>query len=143
MTMTRAQAETILVSRVGGLMEATDFAVSVTGSNASLNDSLAWSARQLDLSTADPSTITDVELAALGSDDYDSFLNLAEYRTLCSILTNLAMVDVTGGPRTEKYSQLANQAQARLDRLEPLLTDLLAPITTGYIQLDFAEHGEL
>ncbi|MDY7078015.1 MAG: hypothetical protein SXV54_13955, partial [Chloroflexota bacterium] len=138
MAMTRVQAETVIVSRAGPLMEAAGMVVTVVGTNADLNDSLAWATRKLGYTTADASTVSDTELASVAVAEYDDFLDLAEYRTLLSIVTNLDDVDIVAGPRAEKLSQLVSRVLRRIDRLEAKLTDILYELNVSYVDLDFA-----
>lgn len=140
MSLTRIQTETVIVKRLGPLMEAAGMAVTIVGTNADLNDPLAWATRMLGHTTADVSTVTDAELAAVAVADYDDFLVLAEYRTLQNILGALDDVDIVVGPRAEKLSQLAAQAENKLKRLSPLVEGFAHSLETGYITLDIAEH---
>lgn len=140
MTITRVTSEKVLVKRLGPLMAAGGMSVTVLGTNVDLNDPLAWATRQMGDTTSNIDTVTDAELTGVsGTDD---FLDLAEYRTLQNILGALDDVDLTAGPRTEKFNQLVLQTQKKLDRLEERVGDLLNPMTASYISLDFVEHGE-
>lgn len=140
MAITRATGETVLVKRLGPLMAAAGMAVTIVGTNADLDDPLAWATRALGHSTASVATVTNAELASVATADYDDFLDLAEYRTLQNILGALDDVDLTVGPRSEKLSQLAEQAEKKLDRLEGRIGTLASPVEAGYITLEFAEH---
>lgn len=142
MALTRADCESTLVKRLKVLMEAAELVVTITGSNADLNDPLAWALRRVGGSTASVATVTDAELAAVGASSYDDFMDLAEYRTLQNILGNLDLVDITAGPRAEKLSQIARQVREMLKARESFAAGFVAPPTAGYISLDFAEHGE-
>jgi len=141
MALTRVIAETIMVKRLGPMMTAAGMAVTIVGTNADLNDPLAWATRQLDHATANADTVTDAELASVAVADYDDFLDLAEYRTLQNVLGALDDVDLTVGPRSEKLSQLAAQAQKKLDRLEERLDNYMYATGSSYISMEFAEHG--
>lgn len=141
MAITRVTGETVIVKRLGPLMTAAGMAVTIVGTNADLNDPLAWATRALGHSTASVATVTNAELASVAAADYDNFLDLAEYRTLQNILGALDDVDIVVGPRSEKLSQLAEQAQKKLDRLEKRLGSLIDPMEAGYITLEFAQHG--
>ncbi len=114
MALTRANCEAILVARLSALLAAADLAVTVAGSNADLNDPLAWAVRRLGGSTADATTATIAELAAIDVTDQDDLFALAEYRALQNILGNLTFVDISAGPRSEKLSQLATQVREML-----------------------------
>ena len=143
MALTRIVAETILVSRLGPVMEVAVMAVSYTGGNTDLDDPLAWATRGVGGSTAAHNTVTDAELARVAVGDFDDLMALAEWRTLLNIQGALDAVDVTVGPRKELLSQYADKVQQMLDRLEPLVNGLgllTAPLEAGYITIDIAEH---
>lgn len=140
--LTRTLAETILVQRVGPLMEVAEMAVTIAGTNADLDDPLAWACRGVGGTTSAHNTVTAAELALLSPAKYDDLLALAEYRTLQNILGALNAVDITVGPRSEKLSQHVVQVQGMLDRLESTVSAIATPMTTGCITLDFAEHGD-
>ena len=111
--MTRAEVETILVSRLKDLLTAAGMSTSVDGANSDLDDAIAWAGRNYD-----------------GTDD--NYLDLAEHRALKTIHNRLAaLVDVTAGPRSEKLSQMA-------ERVGAMVSGGGVP-GYGYIQLDFVE----
>lgn len=145
MALTRVIAETILVSRLGPMMAVGELAVTIVGTNADLDDPLAWGTRMVGGSTAAHNTVTDAELALISADDYDDLMLLAEWRTLLNIRGAINMVDIVTGPRAEKLHQFVAQLQQMLDTLEPsveALGVLTTAMTAGYISLDFVEHGE-
>lgn len=141
MALSREIAETILVKRLGPLMAVAEMSVDMVGTNADLNDPLAWATRGVGGTTATYSTVTDAELALVS--DLDDLLVLAEWRTLKNIQGALNTVDLTVGPMEENLSQYAEKVQQMLDNLEPLIEGLgvlAVPMTAGYISLSFAEH---
>lgn len=82
MTLTRAQAEAVLVNRCGPFLEAAGLAVTTAGTNADLNDVIR---RTLALMGYAPATIVaaDSDLALLiTSDLVEEFLDRAEVRAL-------------------------------------------------------------
>ncbi len=145
MALTRVIAETILVKRLGPMMGVAEMAITIVGTNADLDDPLAWATRGVDGSTAAHNTVTDAELASVASTKYDDLMALAEWRTLKNIQGAINAVDITTGPRSERLHQFVEQVQVMLDRLEPTI-EALGVLTTamaaGYITLDFSEHGE-
>ena len=141
MTLTRANVEAIIVQRTGPLMLKAGMAITVAGSNASLNDPIGWALRQLGYTVADIATVADGDVAGVTPADLDLFLDYAEYRTLVSILTNLTLVDTKVGSRAESLSQLAGQVQARLTLLAELLGIGVGELTVGTLTYDFAEHA--
>lgn len=142
MALTRVIAETTLVKRLGPLMAVVEMAVTIIGTNADLDDPLAWGTRGVGGATAAHNTVTDAELALVAVADYDDLMLLAEYRTIQNILGAINMVDITAGPRSEKMHQFVEQCQGMLDVLGPAVAELLTPMAAGYITLDFAEHSE-
>jgi len=146
MAITRANVETILVKRLGPALTKAGMATTVAGSNADLNDPIGWAARQCGLTVASLTAVADSDLSGLASSGYDKLLDLAEYRTLETVIQNLDDVDVKLGPRDEKFSQLANQLQKRLEAmLDKLKADYgygAATIWTGVLIHEFAEHAD-
>lgn len=145
MALTRAVAETVLVKRLGPMMAVGELAVTIVGTNADLDDPLAWATRGVGGSTAAHNTVTDAELALIAAADYDDLMLLAEWRTLLNIRGAMDFVDIMTGPRSEKLHQHVAQLQQMLDTLEPsveALGVLTQPLTAGYVSLDFVEHNE-
>lgn len=134
MALTRANAEYVVVSRVGGLMAFVELAVTYSGSNSDLDEPLAWAARRMGISLSDPTTVTDSELSGLS--DIDDYLDLAEYRTLEKIQGNLDLVDVTAGPRSEKLSQIASQVEKMLSARRDRVLAISETPAYRYIELD-------
>lgn len=146
MAITRAQAETILVRRAGSLMSEAGLAVTIAGSNADLNDPIGWAVRQLGLTVATITSVADSDLSGVSADDYDQFLDLAEYRLLQNISGNLAVTDLEVGPRNEKLDQLVNRLEQRITRKKAQLQQDygfgLGSLTAGVISLGFMETME-
>ena len=136
MSLTRANVESILVSRCGPLMTAADMAITVVGSNEDLNDPIGYGIRQAEGAVGDPSSVTDTDVASVSSANLDIFLDWCEYRLLKNILGNLDDVDITAGPRSEKLSQLAEQAKWRVEEMETSLKRVVADT----FSLNFVEH---
>jgi len=88
----------------------------------------------------------DADLAGLSSDDTDKLLDVAEVRTLESILGNLNLVDITVGPRKESLSDLGSRIEKKLARLQEHVTNKYGigagSISGGVITLDFMETGD-
>ena len=142
MAITRVQAETLLVKRLGPLMTAAAMdGATVDGTNADLNDPLGRAVRRLSGTVADPTSVADADLATVSSENTDALLDLAELRALNSVLGNLTLVDTRVGPREQKYDQLRQAVRARIGRLEQALGDhLAAELVAGVVEMDFAEH---
>jgi len=144
--ITRANVEVVLCKRLGPLLTAAGMATTCVGSNADLNDPIGWAIRQADYTVASIALVADADLVGVASDDYDQVLDLAEYRMLETIQGNLDDVDVQVGPRREALSQLADQVQQKLERLEARIGRLygvgLASLEAGYLTMNFAEHDD-
>ena len=144
MAITRAQAEQLLVSRCGPMMAAADMAITYAGANADLNDPIQWSVTELDGTVSDVTAVADADLATVDSDDQRYIADVAELRLLDNILTNLMLVTISTGPRSQSLDQLAARLQVRRDKLEEQLDSVIglnaAGISTGWIVNDFAEN---
>lgn len=81
----------------------------------SVDQCIGWALRMLGYPTASILAPVTGEVTAVASDRVDALLDLAELRTLESILTNLSSVDLTTGPVTEALSDLPD----RLAKLIP------------------------
>jgi hypothetical protein len=145
MTITRADVEAILIQRCGAYLTAASMdGTSHAGTNESLNDPIGYALRKIGYSVANVSLIDDDDLS--GVSEIDQLFDLAELRTLDNILGNLALVDITLGPRKESLSQLASALEKRIARLHSYI-ELeygigMAELTGGVIELDFAEHED-
>lgn len=142
MALTRANAEVVIVNRVGGLMEFVGLAVTFMGANEDLNGPLSWAARRMDLSLASPVTVTDSELSGLSDDDIDDFLDLAEYRILENIQGQLDLVDIAAGPRSEKLSQISAQVEKMLAARRDRINAISEPPAYRYIEIDFVQDED-
>ena len=113
MTTTRTQAETLLIKRVGPLLEAVDLdSETIQGDNKDLNGPIGWALRQLEISVSDPTSVSDTDMASLADADLDHFLDLAELRVMETVLNSaLSLVDLAVGPRKESLSQMATSLQ--------------------------------
>lgn len=143
MAITRANAEAILIGRLGTLMtEAGLDGTTVDGTNADLNDPFASALRSMGYTVADITNVSDVDLSALAEEDYNEFLDRAELRVLESIEGNYVLVDITAGPRSEKLSQLLDHVRARKDQLWEKIKEEHGTVVleAGYIEMVFAEH---
>lgn len=146
MALTRANVEQVLVKRTGALLEKADLAVTFTGSNDDLNDPIGWALRQAGYTVADITAVANSDLSSVTTADTDKLLDLAELRTLETILGNIPAVDVKLGPRAESLSQLAKQVQDKISRLQKRLADDYgigtAILEAGLLTYEFAEHTD-
>lgn len=145
MTITRTTLETILVRRASAYMTAAGMAVTYAGSNADLNDPIGYALRYVGYAVDDPSSVSNSDIAEIADEDLDQVLDVAEYRLLKNISGNLAMVDITTGPVSEKLSQLSTSLEKRIDKLAADIAALYGTGTTievGAFHFDFATHGD-
>jgi len=140
MTITRAQAETELVRRAKKKMLLVNMAVTVDGTNEDLSGPLAFAARSVGLTLASPITVTTAELAGVGDDLLDEFLDRAHLRLLNDIKGNLTLVDITSGPFKESFGQLQDNLEKEIKRLEGKISmdyDGSGTLEAGVVKLDF------
>lgn len=147
MSLTRANVETILIRRSGALMTAAGLdGATVAGTNVDLNDPIGVAIVAVGGSVVSRVLVADADVATVATADYDEFLDIAEYRVLQSVLGNLANVDITVGPRSERLSQLAAQLEKALARKKGTLEDQYGynagTLEAGVLALSFAEHDE-
>jgi hypothetical protein len=145
MTITRANVESILVQRCGRLMSFVGMAVTVAGSNASLNDPIGYAVRQIGYTVANITSVADIDLASIADAELDELLDYAELRTLESIAGNMDAVDITNGPESEKFSQVSTTVDKRLSKLTEKIAASYGTgleISTSNIINDFAAHGD-
>lgn len=143
MALTRANAELILIRRVGALLTAASLdGTTVDGTNVDLNDPIANALRRLDYTVTSAVLVADADLASLAAADYDAFFDLAELRTKRNVLGNLTLVDITAGPRSESLGQLAEQLRKDIDALQKqIAADYnigVGTLEAGIVTLDFA-----
>jgi hypothetical protein len=146
-TLTRADSEQLLISRVGGIFNAVNLdGTTVDGTNTDLNDPIGYGIRQVDGTVNSLVLVTDADVATVSTDDYDEYLDLAEYRALQNAQGAFASWDIKIGPRDEKQSKFGDYIDAVCERkkkaIEETYGSLTATISSGVIMLDFAEHDE-
>ncbi len=146
MGLTRAAIEGILVRRCRARLAAAGLSTLTDGSNPDLNDALCQALRALGLAAADAGSVTDADLAAVTAEQIDALLDVAELRTLETVAGNLALVDVAIGPRREELSQLADQVEKAIARLQRKIEREhglgAGALEYGVLRLNFAEKGE-
>jgi hypothetical protein len=143
MTLTRALAEAELVKRQGARMALVEMAVTISGSNADLQSPLATALRKMGLSASAP--VTDGDLAVLGDDQIDEFLDRAELRLMTNIKGNLTLVDISNGPRSEKFGQLGQELREDIQEMRGRIEDEYGTGGTlqgGVLSLDFQQKND-
>lgn len=145
MSVTRTDAEGVLVRRCGRLLTAAGLDGSTaTGANADLNDPIGWAVRQLGGAVASVASVTDADLAGVATDDLDALLDLAELRALESALGNLDVVDVAVGPERESLGQLGGRLEKAIERKRAQVQREhgigASTLTAGTIRLGFQQR---
>ena len=115
MAFTRANAEAVLVRRANRKMVMAGFAITTAGSNADLDDPLATALRKMGFSASIP--VVDGDFDDLADTQQDEFLARAELRLLENIHENLAVADISVGPRRESLGQIVDQTDKAIERL--------------------------
>ncbi len=145
MSLTRTQAETILISRTEPLMLKVSFS-NAPGNNPDLNDPIGWALLKLGIALTDLSIISDADVAALSSSQLSAFLDLAELRLLQSIYQSYMLVDVTVGPRSSQYNQIAERIAKAVETKKAQVVGEygigLGELSAGTISLDFMTKGD-
>jgi len=133
-----------MVARLSPLLAAAGLAVTVLGANADLNGPIARAVRDLGYTVISDVLVADADVAQITDAQISEFLDACELHTLEAILGHLDDVDIKVGPRSEKLSQLATQAERKIKRLLAAMGTAygygMATLEAGYITLDFAEH---
>ena len=146
MSLTRANTEFLLVARTSAWLSKASMAITTAGSNADLNDPIAYGVLQVGGTVASRVVVADADIATVASADEEEFLDIAELRTYQNIQGNLTLVDTEIGPRDEKLGQLQSVLEkliaAKEKRLKELYNFGLPTLEVGVIELDFAEHDE-
>lgn len=147
MAITRVDAETILIKRVGALLTAASLdGTTIDGTNVDLNDPIAFAVRRLGHTVASEVLVADTDIDDVAAADYDAFFDLAELRAKKNVLGNLTLVDITAGPRSERLGQLAEQLRKDIDALQKAIQKDynigVGTLEAGIITLDFAEKDE-
>lgn len=144
MTITRVQLETELVARRRAMMEAAGLAVTFAGSNNDLVSPMSYAIRQSGGTLASLSNVTDADLATVDQEDYDKLMDLAEYRLLRNIKGRWAKVDISSGPFSQSWSQLADQLDADIAAMKEQLEEEYgfggsSSIEVGVIDFNFQQ----
>lgn len=142
MALTRQYAESVIVNRCGGYLRAAEVDTSQSGPIVFLEDSFSWAFSQIGVIPLS-SPVADDDFTRVTVDDTNKFLDLAELRTMENIIGNLALVDISVGPRREALSQLSTRAEAVVSRLEQKIAKLYGvgygSLSSGVIEMDFQE----
>lgn len=104
--ITRPDVDHVLQRRLAGYLKRAEMESDAPGDNEHLTDPLGWAMRLLGYSPALLADVTDDDLATVSMAHIDALLDLAELRTMESIVTNLDDVNITTGPIKTEWSAL-------------------------------------
>lgn len=122
MALTRASVETVLVRRVGAWLTFVSLdGTTHTGSNADLADPIATALLLSGYAVADITNPSDADLALVAQTDQLKILDVAEYRTLETILQQFTDSDVKGLTFATNDDQFGTRVLARLTKLQATL----------------------
>lgn len=143
MSLTRAQAEAMLVRRCGRWMSRAKMAVVTDGTNADLNDPIRLALQAMGLAVADVTSVSDADLVALdvATTKLDEFLDRAEVRTLESVLGNMSDPDITveGIGIKQATSQLVKLLDGKREALRKTWGLIGGGISIGTFSGDFQQ----
>ena len=146
MTITLTQVETLLLKRAAGRMQDAGMDFSTVPNNVDLVDPIVFALLCIDIIPADPTTLTDSDVSGVADTDLSKLLDLAEMRLLENIVGNLALVDITVGPRKEALNQLVDQAEKAIARLSNRIASMygfgVGSLNAGTVSLDFVSKGD-
>jgi hypothetical protein len=145
MAITRVQIETVLVRRLENWLTAADMAVTIVGTNADLNDPITNALLQLEIVPANISSVADSDLTSVATTDYNKLLDLAELRTLESVLENYSKVDVEAGAVKAQLDDFGQRIERTIQRKREQIArryglEGLASLEAGVINLGFQQE---
>lgn len=119
MSITRAQAEAMIVGRVASWLAKAKLSTAVDGTNPDMNDPMRRALAALGLGVSDPAAVADADFAALTDEDLDEFLDRAELAAMKRVRGNFTKtsVMVTGAVQTYT-SDLLRQLAAIIPQME-------------------------
>lgn len=135
MALTRAQVESVLVSRCKRRMMFVEFAVTTDGNNADLNDPIFNALRFMGITPANIASVADSDL--VGVTDSAKLCDLAELRLLENILGNSDKVTLQAASGTEHFGNFN-------DALEKIIARKQKELQTKYgVGLGIISSGKL
>jgi hypothetical protein len=145
-TITLEVVETLLLKRAAGRMQSAGMDYQTYPGNASLVEPLIFALLCMDLVPASMTALSDADFIGVADTDLPKLLDLAELRLLENVAGNLALVDVSVGPRKENLSQLLDQTEKAIARLSSKVQRLyglgVGSLEAGTVSLDFASKGD-
>lgn len=136
-----ASLKSVLSNRCGGMV--TDAGLDGSAASMFWLDPIATSARELGITLADPTTVTDADLAGVTQGQVTQFLDVAELRSLESALHNNVDVTEKIALGEHDWSDVRKSLETAVARKAAYVKARwgigLGTITGGTISLDFAE----
>lgn len=128
MPLTVADIEAELLTLVGPYLTRVGLdGTTSDGTNVSLRGPIRRAVRRLGIETADSHAVADGDLADIGGDTYETFLDLAELRTLELCWGNWAKFDQQAGEERQFLDQLRMGIERRIKTLTERLGSLAYP----------------
>ncbi len=120
MTITKAAVSAVIDDRCGAFLSE---ARRMTGdaTKPSVGQCIGWAVRALGYTTAGLTDVLDADLTAIPDVKADALLDLAEWRTLQSIETNLTAVSSTTGPVSDQWNDLSKRLADIIPRKQALI----------------------
>jgi len=147
MSLTRAQAEQVILRRVANFFEVVGLDYQTKdGSNVDLNDPIASDLRNFAIFPDDHALVDDDDLASLADEDTQQFFDIAELRSLESALNQYTKVDLKVGPRSEAFSDLQKSMEKRIAKMKDTLMIRwgfgILSLEAGVIDANFMSKGD-
>lgn len=138
MGLTVAQIEGVLLKRCGPAMGVVGMdATTNTGANADLADAIGYGVTMLGLAAASPLAVADGDVASLAGPRLAKLLDLAERRTLETVLNGYTFVDRQVDRDAQKKDQFRQGLRARIDALTARLSQ---PYGGGFPTMRIGRH---
>lgn len=139
MALTRANIESILVSRCKKRMEFVGFAVTTSGNNTDLNDPIFTALQVMGITPANIANVVDSDLATVT--DVTKLCDLAELRLLENILGNFDKVTLQAASGTEHFSDAVTALEKLIERKQANIQKKygvgLGSLQSGKVSLSF------
>jgi hypothetical protein len=146
MSLTRSQLETVLVRRLGTWLSYVSLTTTVTGNNTDLADPIAQALLSAGYTVATITTPANSDLSAVTVTDYPKLLDLAELRTLETILQAFTDFDTKGLNYEDRDDQLGQRIEKAIARKRALIQqkyglESVVP-QAGTIDLNFQQQND-
>lgn len=146
MALTRSQLETVLVRRLGPWLTYVSLDTTITGSNPALADPIAMALLSAGYTVANITNPANTDLSTVPATDYNKLLDLAELRTLETILQAFTDFDTKGLNYEDRDDQLGQRIEKAIQRKRALVQSkygLEAAVPqTGTIDLNFQQQND-